>query len=399
VLTIDGLPDANALDQLDPATIPQLITQLGEDGLDGQLAAWALGQLGAETAVRAALPEGRLDTRQNGYQALAVLAALGKASADLGAWLVTRIDAEIAKAKSGGTGLAEQAARPLAILGHPQFAELIQRIIEGDRFCDRFELDRLRSEVADSGKARFLAQDLSAPWRTQFADHLPKEAPAPAPEPAPAPAKPAAAKAPAVKATTAKAPGPKTAVPSPLAPPAVPAEVDADAEPESDLDDAELAAAAALDGELPPGEGESDGPKPEKVDWKAFAESEEFKALNPQSQGLVTQLGPLLEQLAAQAIRAFLTDLQGQEFAALLLQVLPQALQPQAVQMALHPHALNGYQALAKFLARTGAATQGDSLVQGVKLVRQQLRDQMRKSGMLGGPDYSDPDEAQPAKG
>ena len=65
----------------------------------------------------------------------------------------------------------------------------------------------------------------------------------------------------------------------------------------------------------------------------------------------------------------------------------------QAVQMALHPHALNGYQALAKFLHRTGAATQGDSMLQGVKLVRGQLRDQMRKSGMLGGPDYSDPDE------
>ena len=71
------------------------------------------------------------------------------------------------------------------------------------------------------------------------------------------------------------------------------------------------------------------------------------------------------------------------------------ALQPQHVQMALHPYALNGYQALGKFLHRTGAATQGDSIVQGVKLVRTQLQAQMRRSGMLGGPDYSDPDEAK----
>ena len=390
MLTIDGKPDADALDRLDPASIPQLVTQLAEDGLDGQLAAWALGQLTAEAAVRAAIPEGRLDTRQNGYQALAIIAALGKASSDLSAWLVTRIDAEIAKAKGGGTGLAEQAARPLAILGHPQFTELVQRIVEGDRFCDRFELDRLRSEVADSGRARFLAKDLAAPWRTLFADHLPQEAPAPAPAPEP---KAPAAKAPAAKAPL-KAPA-KAPAPAPLAPAA-------DPEVETDPDDAELAALAALDGAAPEGaegaEGADAGPKPEKVDWAAFADSDEFKALSQQSQGLVTQLGPLLEQLAAQAVRAFLTDLQGQEFAALLLQVLPQALQPQAVQMALHPHALNGYQALAKFLHRTGAATQGDSLLQGVKLVRTQLRDQMRKSGMLGGPDYSDPDEAVPAK-
>ena len=113
---------------------------------------------------------------------------------------------------------------------------------------------------------------------------------------------------------------------------------------------------------------------------------------------MVKQLGPLLEQLSTQAIRAYLPDLTGQEFAALLLQVLPQALQPQAVQMALHPHALNGYQALAKWLARIGLTTQGEDLVSGVKLVRQQLRDQLRKTGNLGGPDYSDPDEATESK-
>ena len=143
------------------------------------------------------------------------------------------------------------------------------------------------------------------------------------------------------------------------------------------------------DGELPP-EGAM-----AQIDWQAFAASPEFTALAPQAQGLVSQLGPMLEQLAAQGLRAMFADLNGQELAALLLQVLPQALQPQHVQMALHPHALNGYQALAKYLHREGLATQGDSLVQGVKLVRKQLQAQMRRSGMLGGPDYSDPDEAQ----
>jgi hypothetical protein len=63
------------------------------------------------------------------------------------------------------------------------------------------------------------------------------------------------------------------------------------------------------------------------------------------------------------------------------------------VQAALSPQALIGYQALGKFLARTGAATNGEDLVQGVKLVRQELQAQMRQSGILNGPDYADPDE------
>ena len=364
------------LDSLTPAQIPALVIQLGEDGLPGLVAAWALGQLDSEAAVKAAIPEGRLDARQNGYQALAILAARGKASAGLAAWLVERIDAELAKAKGGGTGLAEQAARPLAVIGHPQFADIAQKIIDGDRFCDRFEVNRLKSEVADNGRARHLAKELADPWQVVFADHLPKPE---APKPDPVPEKPAAP-APKPKAPVAKAP------PTSLAP--LPPADAIDPAAEEGLDDGPL---PGEESELEAAPG--DGPKPEKIDWKAFAESEEFKALTPQSQGLVTQLGPLLEQLAAQAIRAFLSDLQGQEFAALLLQVLPQALQPQAVQMALHPHAINGYQALAKYLNRTGLATQGDSMLQGVKLVRTQLRDQMRKSGMLGGPDYADPDE------
>ena len=168
MLTLDHL------DALTPAQIPDLIAQLSEDGLPGLIAAWALGQLPSEAALLPAITAGRLDTRQNGYQALAILAARGHASLTLAAWLVARIEAEITKAK-----------RPLAVLGHPQFAELMQQIIDGDRFCDRFELNRLSSEVADHGKARHLATELKDPWPTVFADHLPKAAPEPKPAPAP----------------------------------------------------------------------------------------------------------------------------------------------------------------------------------------------------------------------
>ncbi|MBA3938573.1 MAG: hypothetical protein H0X38_14030 [Planctomycetes bacterium] len=151
-------------------------------------------------------------------------------------------------------------------------------------------------------------------------------------------------------------------------------------------------------GEEPPVDGAGEGgPAPVPIDWKAFQASPECLALPAPLRQLAGQLGPLLEQLAARAIHAALTDLNAQEFAGLLLQVLPQALPPQHVQMALGPQALHGYQAIAKYLIRTGLATSGDELLSGVKLVRKELTAQLRQSGMLGGPDYSDPDE-KPAK-
>ena len=367
------------------ASIPALVAKLAEDGVAGLAAAWALGHLGAEAAVCAAIPEGRIDTRQNGYHALAVTAALGKATPALAAWLRTRVGAELEKAKAGGTGLADHALKVLAILGDPDTAALAQTVIEGDRFSDRFELARLRSAVADHGRDRDAIRDLTAPWRTVFADHLVKP-PVPKPE---APAKAEAPAKPAAKPTTAARPGP----PPRLAPAPAPAPAP---EPENHF----AGEAAGPEGEPPfaddGGEPGVDGEGlPPQIDWEAFAASPEFIALPPQAQGLVAQLGPMLEQLSAQGLRALLADLNTKEFVSLLLQVLPQALQPQHVQMALHPLALNGYQALAKYLQREGLATQGDAILQGVKLVRKQLQAQMRRSGMLGGPDYSDPDEAQ----
>lgn len=335
---------------------------LGTEGLSGRAAAWALGRIGAQDQLLAAVADGGLDQRDNAYWGLAVLAAAGKATPALAPALHARVAAEIAKAKSGGTGLGEHAVRALAVLGDAKAGELAQAVVDGDRFCDRFELQRIKKAVADGGRHSEAVRTFAAPWSELFADHIhvePKPA-APAPAPAPAPAAKAPAKAPA---------------PVPVS----------DAPPSYDL-------GAPQAGDEPPAEeAPPEGGKP--VDWKAFLASPEAAALQPQVRQMSGQLGQLLEQLAQRAVGAQLTDLSRDEFAALLTQVLPQALPQQHVQAALSPHAMNAYQALAKFLIRTGAATQGDGLLQGVKLVRQLMTEQIRRAGILDGPDYSDPDE------
>ena len=335
--------------------IPAVITLLADDGLAGRAAAWALGQLTAEAELCAVIPGAKLDVRENGYRALASLAALGKASAQLATWLAGQLDAEIERTKSGGSGLGERVCRVLAVLGAPGADAAALRVIEQDRFCDRFELQRLRKAVSDGGKDRESIADLSAPWTTIFAEDLWVE-PAPAPTP-----EPVAAPAPAAK-------GGKPAAQPPAAGPG--------------------------DEEGLPPEGEPPAVVP--LDWAAFAASPQAAALPPQIKQLAVQLGPMLEQLAARAVGAPLADLAGQEFAGLLLQVLPQALPKEHIQMALSPQAINAYQAVAKWLVASGQATHGEDLATGVKLVREQLIAQMRRTGMLGGPDYSDPDDAQP---
>lgn len=358
--------------------IPALVAGLGRDGVAGKAAAWALGRLGAadgavERQVLEVIAGGGLDARENGYAALAGLAARGVAGKELAQRLTARVQAEIERAKGGGSGLGEHACRVLAVLGAPGLPALIQQVIENDRYCDRFELQRLRKAVEDGGRDQETVRALAAPWTDYFADHL---VPPPKPEAPPVEAK---------KPDAAK-PGPVPAAKPPAAmPPAGPA----GAPPPAD---------AGADAGEPDEEG-ADGPAPKPLDWKDFLASPEAKALPPQLIQLAGQLGPLLEQLSARAIRAPLADLTGQEFAALLLQVLPQALPPQHVQMALSPHAMHCYQAIGKWLHRTGAATHGDQLVQGVKLVRQELTNQMRQSGILGGPDYSDPDDKPSAPG
>lgn len=349
-----------------------LLTQLENDGLLGKAIAWALGHVatdnnGIEAALLAAIADGSLDVRENGYSALAVIAARDCASGNLATAMAERVNAEIERARNGGTGLGEQACRVLAILGAPQTIELIQRVISEDRYCDRFELQRLRKSVTDNGRDHDSIKLLKADWSEFFSDYLAAEqTPEATPNAAP---KDKRTESPIDAPHTSSTPphnGPNGAI--------------------SDDDQAGL--------EDPDGNGEEDGGAiPLPIDWESFKTSEEMAALPEKLRQLAGQLGPLLEQLAIRAVRAQLSDLNGQEFVALLLQVLPQALPPQHVQMALSPEALICYKAIIKFLIRTGVATNGEELLNGLKMVREALIAQIRQAGILNGPDYSDPDE------
>lgn len=354
-------------------SIAALLTLLDRDGLAGKTIAWALGRLatasnGIEAKAVTALADGGLDVRENAYGILTGLAARGVASTGLGDVMAARVQAEIDRAKSGGSGLGEHACRVLAVLGDNRTATLIQQVIDQDRFCDRFELQRLRKAVQDDGRDQETIKAIKAPWLTTFADAIfvPK-----APEPAPV----KTAEKPATKASAPapKAAAPTTAAPVPMAGEEPPAEEGPD--------------------EVPSGEDDALPGDPQPIDWKAFATSPECETLAPQLKQLAAQLGPLLEQLSIRAIRAPLTDLNTQEFAALLLQVMPQALPPQHVQMALSPHAMQCYKALVKFLMRTGVAPKGQELLDAIALVRKELTNQIRQAGILNGPDYSDPDD------
>jgi hypothetical protein len=357
--------------------VPVLLPLLGRDGVAGKAVAWALGQLasptnGVEAALLEAIASGDLDVRENGYAACAGLAARGVASPGLATAMVARVQAEIERARSGGSGLGEHACRVLAVLGAPTTAELIQQVIDQDRFCDRFELQRLRKAVEDGGRDQESIKAFKGPWSVVFADAV-YVAPAPA-----APAPPQAKAAPAGKPV---APGAKAA--GPAAPPAPAPKATTPTGPANDGGDADDVA----DGEPGP------AGQPQPIDWATFAASPEVKALAPQLQQLAGQLGPLLEQLAMRTIRAPLSDLNGQEFVGLLLQVLPQALPPQHVQMALSPPALSCYKALLTWLIGSGQATHGQELLDGLKMVRSELTNQIRQAGILNGPDYSDPDD------
>ncbi len=364
---------------------PVLMPLIGSDGITGKASAWALGQLATkensiEKDLLGAIQNGSLDVRENGYYALSTLAACGMASASLPGIMQDRVTAEIERAKSGGSGLGEHVCRVLAVLGATNTTELIQNVISQDRFCDRFELQRLRKAVEDNGRDNDSIKLLKGNWTQCFAEHLYVEK-APAPE-KPAPAKTAMAKPTAAKKIAPPA-APKSTAPNPSVPPM-------NAPTETSIPADEQMAEDGDENEGAPADGEGQLPPP--LDWAAFTAGPEAAALAPQLKQLAGQLGPLLEQLSLRAVRAPLVDLNGQEFVALLLQVLPQALPPQHVQMALSPQALICYKAVIKFLMRTGLATNGPGLLDALKMVRRELTNQMRQAGILNGPDYSDPD-------
>ena len=362
---------------------------LDTDGVAGKAIAWALGRLatatnGVEAKALTALADGGLDVRENAYAILAGLAAQRTASANLGDAMAARVLAEIERARGGGSGLGEHACRVLAVLGDERTTTLIQQVIEQDRFCDRFELQRLRKTVQDDGRDQESIKALKAGWKTTFADFLfvPKVA---EPLPEKNPLKTAAAKSPAPKIAGAGSIG-KPNAPRPPAPPA-PAPTD-DAPLANDGSEAD-----EMDEGIADAEGDEAPGQPQPIDWPAFVSSPEAQTLPAPLQQLAGQLGPLLEQLSMRAIRAPLVDLSGQEFAGLLLQLLPQALPPQHVQMALSPQAMTCYKVLIKFLIRTGQTTKGEEMLDAIGMVRKELTNQIRQAGILNGPDYSDPDD------
>ncbi|MFW5860252.1 MAG: hypothetical protein ACOCYP_09525 [Planctomycetota bacterium] len=329
--------------------IPELVALLDEDGLPGRAAGWALGRLPAQEPVLAAIRDGGLDTRENGYAALAGIAANGLADDGFTAGVTGCHEMELQRAAAGRTGLGEHACRALATAGAEAAGPCIERTLADDPYCDRYELQRLAKAMADRGCDQETRDALTGPWSTIFADDLAE----------PEEEEEAAASAP--EDIAADHAGPE-----------VPEMADDEA-----TDDADLAAA-------PP------------IDWSGFASSPQAADLDPSAEQMITRFGPMLEQLSLQAVRAPLSDLSDQEFAAVLLQVLPQALPPQAVQAVLSPTGLNALQAMARWLVATQGASPG--MVDAVKMVRETMREQIRASGMLGGPDYSDPDEPAPAE-
>lgn len=351
-----------------------LLALLDRDDLAGTAAAWALAHLDSEAAVLAAITAGGIDVRTHGYASLTRRAALGRASAGLADALAARVADENERARAKRTGLGDQALRGLAVLGDARCTELIQQVQDADPYTDKFELQRLRKAVSDGGRDSETISEHKQAWTETFAAHLAVDAPA----------TPAAPAADAVR--TAPAPIPP--------PPAGRGQAAADP-----LDDAAFAADDGAVGDEMGGDEPADGeglPAPKPIDWKAFAASPEALALPDQVRALAVQLGPLLEQLAVRAIGVGLADLSGQELAALLLQVLPQALPPQHVQAALSPQALHGYQGIARHLHAIGSAAHGEDLLAGIAMVREALIAQMRRAGILNGPDYTDPD-AKPA--
>lgn len=317
-----------------------LVSLLDDDGLAGRAASWALAKLGGDEVVEAALSAGETGgvvKRENAYQTLCSFIALHGERPELADAMVARVEAENERAKSGRTGLGDQALRVLAALGDARVEELAKRIIEVDRFASRVEIDRLRRAMKEDGRDVAMNAKRRGPWSELFADAI-----VPVVEPEDKPQAP---------------------------PPA--------AKPQSPQQPAQ------------PGDAPQVGP----VDWAAFAKSPEATSLPVRAQGTAKQFGSLLEQISERAVGVPLGELSGQELVAILLQIIPQSLPQPSVQQALSPEALLAYEAVARFLTRTGNAVAGAELVAAVRQVRQQLRDQVRQSGLLDGPDYSDPPE------
>lgn len=319
----------------------ELLARFDEAGLAGQAAAWAWADEADEQALLTRIPQARLDWRENAYRCLAHRIARDLAGADLVEGVHQALTAELARIEAGGSGLGERCCQLLAMCGDARTLDAIAHLMRADRFCDRFELERLRKSFEEHGRDVAGLQDFAADWQECFAAHLGE----------------------------------------------VPLAEVVDAETTID---AEAVTAEAIDDEVPDDEAPAEG----AIDWAAFAASPQAGTLDEQIRSLVTQLGPVIEQIAAQAVGKPLLACNEQEVAAIFLQVLPQSLPPQYVQAALSPQGLNSFKALIDYLDQQQAGS-GAALQAGLGIVREQIQASMRASGSLQGSLYDDTDDDQ----
>lgn len=328
-----------------------LLSMLSSDALDGQTAAWALGHMPCEDMLFDRIKEGGIDQRSNAWAALAYRIIHSEQSgAQLISGCLTALDGELAHLKKGRSALGELACRTLVLLQAPQADEQIQRVIAADRFCDRYELQRLRKVINDESLLAEERNELSADWTTIFADYCSNEMPASAEE--------------------------------------LIDEDDATENSEAPLDEAPLDKASSEEAT----EHVEADEQLNAINWQAFLESDEAASIPQEYLGLLTQIGPAFEQLAARAFQKALADCSGDEIAMLFLQVLPQAAPPQVVQLAVSPQGLNQFKALIAWL-NSQEADSGAGLAEGIQIVREQIQAQMRASGNLNSSIYDDADE------
>ncbi len=324
---------------------------MDDDSLLARCACWALGQSDAQTFIIKNINDASLDQREQSYHCLSYIIARGAQQDGLEAFLSERIDQELERVKQGKTGLGEHVCRNLAMIASAQSEDAIKRVTSEDQYSDRFELQRLRKASADGNADEESLEHYKQSWQDIFADDCADEI------------------------TEAEETIEEQQTDAP--------EVAEEHTPEANAE------------EMPEEEGVEQNPEAIQIipiDWEGFLASEEAAAIEEKDRSIVTQIGPMFEQLAAQALGKNFAELNSQELMVMVLQILPQAIPPEYMQAALSPQSLNGLQCLARFLNNTGVATEGEELEIGIRQIREQIQQQIRASGSLHSGDYDEPE-------
>jgi hypothetical protein len=367
--------------------LPSVLKQLASKDPIGRAAAWAAARLALPADLQEAAT-GKLRQRRNAALALscqiAVALSTDQDSTAAQAASLALLEAEIQRARDGGTASGETAATGPALAENEAVLPLLEALIQADDFADRFEIERLRKIVQD-GAPEVLAE-LAAPAEIFLAESLsPETAPEPAAEldNTPDPSSQA---------------GPSGSGHDLVEAPAVPPPFEESTAVETTLGPGEHPQSASeADSEADETAEDSEENELIAIDWATISADPRIVALGESMPQLVQQIGPLLENIAAQAAGKPLLACVAEEVAAIFLQVLPQALPPQYVQAVLAPEALTTVQTAAQVISDLAGegdeiGDTGDQLQAGIGLVREAMREQIRASGMLGGPDYSDPE-------